>query len=78
MDVATQLQWAGIALQVLGAGYMVAQAWRTAKALTGMKVTIDSVGADIERLGSEMAGQFKHQMLAFAVVVVGMVLQAVA
>lgn len=65
----------GIVLQVGAAAYIVFQAWRTARALSDMQVTIDSMELIIQRLGREMAGQFKHQLIGFAVLALGAILQ---
>lgn len=65
----------GILLQVLAAAYIVFQAWRTARALSGMKITIDSLEGDIHALGGEMKGQFKHQLFGFVVLALGAVAQ---
>jgi DNA modification methylase len=65
----------GVVLQVIAAAYIVLQAGRTAKALANFKVTIDSLEHIIERLGREMAGQFKHQLIGFVVLALGAILQ---
>lgn len=58
---------------------MVVQAWRTARTVRRMgPVTIDSLGPYIERLAREMSSQFAHQLVAFVVVVIGMVFQSIA
>jgi hypothetical protein len=71
------LNRAGILLQVIAAGYIVFQAWRTARALKDMKVTIDSLEQVILQLGAEMTLQFRHQLFGFGVLAIGAVLQAI-
>lgn len=66
----------GIAVQVLAAAYIVFQAWRTARALSDFKITIDSMEHIIQRLGDEMKSQFRHQLIGFVVLAIGAVLQA--
>jgi hypothetical protein len=66
----------GILLQTGAAAYIVYQDWRTARVLAGYeKVTIDSLEIIIQKLGREMAGQFKHQFIGFAVLAIGAALQ---
>lgn len=71
----------GIVLQVLAAAYIVFQAWRTANALANMKgraITWGSLDPIIQQLGREMAGQFRHQLIGFAVLALGAGLQLFA
>ena len=75
MTSPTLIEIAAAVLQLGAAGFMVYRAWQTARGLSGMRVTIDSIGPDIERLGNEMAGQFRDQLIAFAVLAVGTALQ---
>jgi hypothetical protein len=68
----------GIVLQVLAAAYIVFQAYRTTRTLEDMKITFDSIEHVIARLGSEMRGQFKHQVIGFALLALGAILQLLA
>lgn len=63
-------------MQVLAAAYIVFQAWRTTKALTGSeRITIDSQELVIAQLGREMRCQFQHQLYGFVGLAVGAICQ---
>ena len=71
----------GIVLQVLGAGYLVVQAWCTSRKLAkynAQRVTINSLGPTIEALARELGGQFGQQLVGFGFVLVGSGLQLYA
>ena len=70
----------GIVLQVLGAGYLVIQAWRTSRKLAEYKagVTYDTLGPSIDTLAQELGGQFGQQLVGFSFVLVGSGLQLYA
>ena len=68
---------AGIALQLLGAGYLVWQARFTAIKLAKYKsnITYGDFAVAIDDLVHELSGQFNQQMRGFLLVGLGSVLQ---
>ena len=70
----------GILLQLIGAGYLVFQAWRTSRKLAKYQtqVTFDTLGSTIDTLARELGSQFLQQLIGFLFVLVGSALQLYA
>lgn len=70
----------GVLVQLLGALYLAVQSFRTRRALSKFPsaVTYDTFSANIETLSAELRGQFLHQVIGFAAVLVGSVFQIYA
>lgn len=61
----------GIALQVIGAAYLVYQSRATSRSLGGYKTTYENFSSQIERLSKELADQYAQQLVGFCFVLVG-------
>ena len=70
----------GVILQLIGAGYLVYQSWRTSRKLAKYKahVTYDTLGSTIDTLAHELGSQFAQQLVGFLFVVAGSALQLYA
>ncbi len=70
----------GIILQLLGAGYLVAQTWLTSRKLARYQtsVTYNNLGSAIDALAQELGNQFGQQLVGFAFVLIGSGLQLYA
>jgi hypothetical protein len=69
----------GIVLQLLGAGYLVWQAWCTSRKLAKFSsITYDTLGATIDTLAHEIGSQFTQQLIGFVFVLLGSALQLYA
>jgi hypothetical protein len=71
---------AGVVLQLLGGAYIVYASGRTWSRLTqfAADVTYNELGPLLNALRNELAGQFMHQTLGFAMLVLGGLAQLVA
>ena len=63
----------GTVLQVLGAGYLVVQAWLTSRKLGKYRanVTYNALGPVIDTLAHELGGQFRQQIVGFVFFLIG-------
>lgn len=70
----------GTILQLLGAGYLVVNSWRTTQKLGkfGEHATYNNFTQMIETLAREIAGQFKQQLIGFVCLLVGSFFQLYA
>lgn len=70
----------GIVLQLLGAGHLVLQSWRTSRHLATFSthVTFDALGPPIDALTREVRGQIVQQLIGFAFVLAGSAMQLYA
>lgn len=79
MSASTCFTALGIALQLLGAGYLLWQSAKTTKTLKPYTdVNYDNFSSLINQLKNELRSQFKHQGVGFLFLVVGSIFQLLA
>ena len=63
----------GTSLQLLGAGFLLYQSWKTSNSLSKFpsEVTYDSLGSTISALALELKSQFSQQAIGFMFMLVG-------